>query len=178
MACNLTVLSHCPACKANGLDVLAANHPSLPVAAASIPTPSSDCTSSSSSIQQEQLLRDINIRLDKHEARMEQLLELVEGNANNIRNETNSVISSSSSPRDADVQGGSNGVPSSSSSRPPAALSRVLSGLSAHERLTGHFTEVSHEPMTISDSEISESTVYCHSVWLRNGPKGRLKSNV
>ena len=117
LACNLTVLSHCPACKANGLDVLAANHPSLPVAAASIPTPSPDCTSSSSSIQQEQLLRDINTRLDKHEARMEQLLELVEGNANNIRNETNSVISSSSSPRDADVQGGSNGVPSSSSSR-------------------------------------------------------------
>ena len=54
----------------------------------------------------------------------------------------------------------------------------LLSDLSAHDSLTGHFTEVSHEPMTISDSEISESTVYCHSVWLRNGPNGRLKSNV
>ena len=61
---------------------------------------------------------------------------------------------------------------------PPRRAQGLLSDLSAHDSLTDHFTEVSHEPMTISDSEISESIVYCHSVWPRNGPKGRSKSNV
>ena len=54
---------------------------------------------------------------------------------------------------------------------------RIVS-MSVHDSLTDNFTEVSHEPMTISDSEISESTVYCHSVLSCDDPKGRLKSNA
>ena len=100
LACNLTVLSHCPACKANGLDVLAANHPSLPIASSN-PSP----TDSGGSVLQEQAFHDINARLDSQGAKIEQLLELVL--ANNNRSETNSVLSSSSSPINANANGGS-----------------------------------------------------------------------
>ena len=37
---------------------------------------------------------------------------------------------------------------------------RLLSGRSAHARLTGNLPEISHESMTIGDSEISESALY------------------
>ena len=152
LACNLTVLSHCPACKANGIDVLAANHPSLPPASSnssssSSPSSSANCATNT---QLEHALLAINDRLDGQAAKIEQLLELLI--ANNNRCDTNSVLSSSSSSTIPIARGASNYV-SETTFETPTAVTPVpprssSSSSSSSRKRSNSNTNVSKETCT------------------------------